>query len=115
MMPCGMNSDGVRGVVFGIFPVREVVADAACRGRPVLVEGGNRQQVGNVDACDEVARLRDQLPSARAIVPALSAAWLFGSIGVAMPPTRKLCRCGFLPPRTACSLMNSRCQSSASR
>ena len=63
---------------------------------------------------DEVARLGDELAH-RAIVPMLIDACWSGSTGVAMPPTRKLCRCGFLPPRTAWMRMNSRCQSSASR
>ncbi len=50
-----------------------------------------------------------------ASLSALRAFWELGSTGSDMPPTRKVCGWGFLPPRMAWTLITSRCQSRASR
>ncbi len=47
-------------VVQGVLPVDEVVAHAAPVARPVLVERGHREQIGDVDPGHEVAGLRHQ-------------------------------------------------------
>ena len=51
----------LRRVVVRIFAVDEVVADALTVPGPVLVEARDREQVRDVDARDEIARLRNEL------------------------------------------------------
>ena len=57
----GEAEAGVAGV-FGEFRHRQVIGDAGSDGKPVLVGGGDGQQVGIIDLLDEVAGFLHQGP-----------------------------------------------------
>ena len=78
MMPCGKNSVGRAVSSSGYSPNDQVVAHALAVASPVLVEGGDRQEIGNVDPRDEVARAGDELLQAgdRARVQGRLTVWI---------------------------------------
>src|ERR1035437_7217794 len=55
--PGGEEQGGLGGIVLGVLPVDEVVPPPAAVAGPALVEGGDGQEIGDLDLPHEVARL----------------------------------------------------------